>query len=64
MIEIALNEIDEVSSSLVRRCKTYEDALAVATALCIAAEKIYASQGGSKHAALQFYAIADQAAVK
>ncbi len=60
----AVEEAAILRTSLIRRCKTDEDAIAVATAFALEAEHIYEELGGSRMAAAQFYRQADKLAVK
>ncbi len=64
MMSESLGEIGIAASSLIIRCETTEDALAVAVSLCVAAEKIFKSLGGNRFAAAQFYHLADKAAIE
>lgn len=59
MLEIALKECAELRASLIKRCQTYEDELAVASAFVEQAAEIWKEPGGNKHVAAQFYALAE-----
>lgn len=62
MLKTALDEVQALSISLIRRCKSEDDAMVIATALAFEAEMIWTELGGSRHAAAQFYHLADKCA--
>lgn len=59
MLDIAMKESGELRISLTKRCRTYEEELAVATAFVEQAAEIWKTSGGRRHASAQFYALAD-----
>ncbi len=64
MLETAMDECAVLRISLIKRCKSTEDALAIATAFALEAKTIWLEFGGHRHVAAQFYHLADTFAVK
>lgn len=64
MLKTAMNESQLLRQSLIKRCKTQEDAMAIATAFALEAKLIWSTFGGDRHAAAQFYHLADTFAVE
>ncbi len=65
IIETLLPIVAEKRAEIRREyCKDNDDALALATVFALQAQEIWKELGGSKNAAMQFYALADSAAVE
>jgi hypothetical protein len=60
MLKTALNEVLDLRISLMRRCKSEEDVMAVALAFALEAKTIWTHFDGSRCAADQFYWLADK----
>ena len=63
ILEAAVEECGALRASLIRRCRTADDAMAVATAFVLETRRIYRELGGERLVAAQFYHLADEAAV-
>lgn len=63
-LETALREANDLHASLVRRAKSEEDLVAIASVFAEEAAAVYRAMGGGRMVAAQFYRIADNAAVE
>ena len=62
--EETLSQIADLANKQIKRAANEEEAIGVASNLVHVAGQIYAQLGGPRHAAAQFYAIADRWAGK
>jgi hypothetical protein len=60
MLKTALDEVEELCVSLIQRCKSEDDTIAVAVAFALEAKRIWTHFDGSLCAATLFYRLADE----
>ena len=60
ILKTALDEAKKLAVSLLQRCKSEDEVIAVSVAFALEAKVLWTHFGGSRYAAAQFYRLADK----